>query len=183
MRIIGGRFKGLRFSPPKDLPVRPTTDIAKEALFNILQNRLDYHDDLYGLDLFSGTGGISLELISRGFKEVTSVDRSPKCIRFLADTAKKLQIDNLKIVRSDVLTFLKRCTQQFDFIFIDPPYDMDFLPRFPQLIMEAELLKPDGILVLEYPSTIKLPELLQLVELRKYGSSSFAIYENSSNFG
>lgn len=183
MRIIGGKYKGLKFSPPRDLPVRPTTDIAREALFNILQNRLDYNDDLVGLDLFSGTGGISLELISRGFREVIAVDRSPKCIRFLAEVAKNLQMDNLKLIRSDVMAFLKRCDQSFDFIFIDPPYDMDMLPQFPELIFKLDLLKPEGILVLEYPSTIQLPEHAHLKELRKYGNSSFAIYENSINFG
>lgn len=182
MRIIGGKYKGLRFSPPRDLPVRPTTDIAREALFNILQNRLDYDNDLVGLDLFSGTGGISLELISRGFKEVTAVDKSPKCIRFLSDTAKNLQMDNLKTIRADVQAFLKRCIDSYDFIFIDPPYDMDMLPQFPELIFKFELLRPNGTLVLEYPSTIRLPAHPHLKELRKYGNSSFAIYENSGNF-
>lgn len=178
MRIIGGKYKGLRFSPPKDLPVRPTTDMAKEALFNILQHRLDFDAGIYALDLFSGTGGIALELASRGADSVVAVDRHAKCLRFLSDTARKVEIETIVTVRSDVFTYLERYDREpFDFIFADPPYALDRLPMLPGLIRERNLLKAGGLFVLEFPSTVRLPTTPQIAELRKYGNSSFAIYD------
>ncbi len=176
MRIIGGRYRGLRFTPPRDLPVRPTTDMAKEALFNILQNRLDF-EGMEALDLFSGTGGISLELASRGAASIESVDRHYKCVQFLSESSKKLGITSIRTVKANVFTYLDRCTKQFDFIFADPPYDLDQLTQIPRLILDKNLLKPDGILVLEFPATRKLPDTPAPAEIRKYGNSSFAIYK------
>lgn len=177
MRIIGGKHKGIRLQPPKDLPVRPTTDRAKEALFNILQHRIEIVG-LKALDLFSGTGNIALELASRGAKSVTAVDKSHKCANFLKLTAQKMNLDQIQVVRADTFTFLAKCNDQFDFIFADPPYDMEKLVEIPKIIMERGLLAEDGILVLEFPSTIRLLDQPAPLELRKYGNSSFAIYQN-----
>ena len=117
MRIIGGEYKGLRFSPPRDLPVRPTTDMAREALFNILRHRLDFSSgEIHALDLFSGTGAISLELASRG-AAVVAVDQHFKCVRFLADAARHLGTDRIRTVKADVFTYLDRCQDRFDFVF------------------------------------------------------------------
>lgn len=162
--------------PPKDLPVRPTTDMAKEALFNILQNRVEFVG-LEVLDLFSGTGGISLEFASRGAGRVESVDRHHKCIQFLNDCSKKLGISSIQAVRADVFAYLERCSSQFDLVFADPPYDLDKLPQLPQLVLDRKILKKEGILVLEFPSNRKLEDLPAPKEIRKYGNSSFAIYE------
>lgn len=176
MRIIGGRFKGLKLNPPKNLPVRPTTDMAKEALFNILNNRLEF-EGLEVLDLFSGTGGIALEFASRGAGRIEAVDRQYKCIRFLNDCSKKLEISSISTVCADVFSYLERCQSQFDFIFADPPYDLDKLVDIPQLVSDNNLLKSGGILVLEFPSTRKLADHPEPMEIRKYGNSSFAFYE------
>src|SRR5690606_12509731 len=139
MRIIGGTYKGLRVTVPRGLPVRPTTDMAREALFNLLVHRIDINSGIRALDLFSGTGGISLELASRGATSVTAVDRHAKCTRFLAAAASELGIDSIRTVRSDVFSFLDRCTDTFDFIFADPPYDLDRLPLLPALILDKNL--------------------------------------------
>lgn len=176
MRIIGGRYKGLKLNPPKDLPVRPTTDMAKEALFNILHNRLEF-DELEVLDLFSGTGGISLEFASRGVGRVEAVDRHAKCIHFLKQSCEKLGISTITGIRADVFQYVERCRSQFDLIFADPPYESDKLIHIPQLIKEKNLLKAGGLLVLEFPSTKRLAEEPQPTEIRKYGNSSFAFYE------
>lgn len=177
MRIIGGKHKGIRLQAPKDLPVRPTTDMAKEALFNILQHRIEI-EGLIALDLFSGTGSIALELASRGAKSITAVDKSNKCVQFLKQTAQKMELDEIRVIRADAFTFLDKCKDKFDFIFVDPPYDMDKLSQIPKIIMNKELLLEGGMLVLEFPSTIRLMESPEPLELRKYGNSSFAIYQN-----
>lgn len=177
MRIIGGKHKGIRLQPPRDLPVRPTTDMAKEALFNILQHRIEM-EGLNALDLFSGTGGISLELASRGAKFITAVDKSNKCVQFLKQSAHKMELDQIRVVRADTFVFLDKCNEKFDFIFADPPYDMEKLPQIPGLIMERELLAEGGLLVLEFPSTLQVLGHPKPQELRKYGNSSFAIYQN-----
>lgn len=180
MRIIGGKHKGIRLSPPRDLPVRPTTDMAKEALFNILEHRVRW-DEITALDLFSGTGGISLELASRGTSKVISVDKNYKCVQFLKDTASKLELHQISVIRSDVFKYLERaCEVPLDLIFADPPYDMELLPKIPEMVFDKALLAPDGILVLEYPSTLRLHDKPSPNELRKYGNSSFAIYQNKA---
>ena len=175
MRIIGGRLKGIRLNPPASLPVRPTTDMAKEALFNILYNRFDF-EQITVLDLFSGTGNISLEFASRGVPEIVSVDKSFGCFQYLKNTAKSLDLTALHAVKADVLKFLKQHSGSYDIIFADPPYDLPQLPQLPQLVFEKILLKPEGILILEHPSTIKVDHYPQFQEQRKYGYSSFSIF-------
>lgn len=179
MRIIAGQYGGLRLSPPSNLPVRPTTDIAKEALFNILDNRIAL-DECDCLDLFAGTGNISFELASRGAISVEAVDIHFKCLQFINDTAKKLKIDIIHTRKADVLKFVAACKNQYDFIFADPPYDLPSLPQLANLIIENELLRPDGMMVIEHPSTRKMDDSPFYIETRKYGYSSFSFYKLES---
>jgi len=176
MRVIGGQLKGIRLSPPTNLPVRPTTDLAKEALFNILQNRLNWKDT-EALDLFSGTGNITIELASRGVKKVIAVDQHPKCCSFIKEQKIKHGLMAIEIVRADVLKYIPQCKQSFDFIFADPPYDLPQLTRIPDLIFQNELLNEGGILVLEHPTTRKIEQHPHFIEQRKYGYSSFSIFQ------
>ncbi|MCQ2311810.1 MAG: RsmD family RNA methyltransferase, partial [Paludibacteraceae bacterium] len=134
MRIISGKYGGRRLSPPKNITARPTTDFAKEALFNLLNNRLDF-EGIDMLDLFAGTGGIGLEFISRGARSVTAVELAHTQQNFIISTCKQLGINNLSMVRGDVFKFLNACQLQFDFIYADPPYALDKLPELPELVI------------------------------------------------
>lgn len=176
MRIIGGSRAGLRIQPPASLPVRPTTDLAKEALFNVLQHRMDL-TDIRALDLFCGTGGIALELASRGAASVRAVDIHFKCIQFVDQTAKKWGLSAVKATRGDVLKFIPACKESFDFIFIDPPYDLPQLPQLPGRVINQGMLKEGGILVLEHSSTRTLAAHPNHTETRKYGYSSFSFFQ------
>ena len=177
MRIIGGKLKGLRLNPPPNLPVRPTKDMAKEALFNILYNQFDF-EELKVLDLFSGTGSISVEFASRGVPEIIAVDRNSGCYSFLKDTANRYELP-IKPQRADVLKFLSEETEVFDLIFADPPYDMPQIPEIPELVFGRNLLKPDGVLIVEHPSMKKLDGHPNFKEQRKYGYSSFSFFRLS----
>lgn len=177
MRIIGGVLKGLRFNPPSNLPVRPTTDLAKESLFNILNNRIDF-EGIKVLDLFSGTGNISMEFASRGAAEVISVDKHTGCINYLKDLSKQHKLETITPFRADALKFLKEETEQFDLIFADPPYDLPQIPLIAELVFERNLLVSDGILIIEHPSNKRLNNHPNFLEQRKYGNTSFSFFEN-----
>ena len=177
MRIIGGSLKGIRINPPKNLPVRPTTDMAKESLFNILNNLIDF-EGLTILDLFSGTGNISLEFASRGAAEITSVDRNFGCFNYLKRTATELNLSSINALKGDVFKFLETETQTYDLIFADPPYDLSTIPQIAPLIFERKLLKPDGILIIEHQSTQDLHQHPSFTEKRKYGFSAFSFFRN-----
>jgi len=177
MRIIGGRLKGLRLNPPKNLPVRPTTDLAKEALFNILQNKIEF-EDIRVLDLFSGTGNISMEFASRGAAQVISVDRSIQCVHYLKDTARQHSLTNIKTFKDDVFKYLQLETDQYDLIFADPPYDMNQIPEIPKIVFEKNLLLPGGLLIVEHQSMQNLSNHTAFSEQRKYGHSSFSFFNN-----
>lgn len=179
MRIIGGTFGGIRLNPPTSLPVRPTTDMAKEALFNILQNRLDF-SELRCLDLFAGTGNISFELASRGVESISSVDIHFKCLEYISQTAAKMNIKNIKTTKADVFKFIQSAKGDFDFIFADPPYDIPKLPQLAELILSQNLLHADGLLVIEHPSSRHMEVSDHYVETRKYGNSSFSFYRLST---
>lgn len=179
MRIIGGKFSGRMIVAPSSLPVRPTTDFAKSALFNILNNQLNF-DEVNVLDLFAGIGGISLEFISRGAKNVTAIDSNVKCSSFIKETAAKLEVKNLTVIKSDVFKFLKSCSNQFDVIFADAPFDMETTDSIPELIFENNLLKANGILIVEHQSKRKLQSKIEPTEIRKYGNCAFSFY--STNF-
>ncbi len=175
MRIIGGTLKGIRLNPPTNLPVRPTTDIAKEALFNILQQYVEW-DEVKCLDLFCGTGNISFELASRGAKEVDAVDIHNKCLLYVREVAAKHNLDRIRTRKADVLKFVQSCKDSFDFIFADPPYDIGVLPQLAELILTNGLLTPGGILVVEHPTMRKLAPHDYHLETRTYGNSSFSFY-------
>jgi 16S rRNA (guanine(966)-N(2))-methyltransferase RsmD len=177
MRIIGGSLKGLRLNPPKNLPVRPTTDLAKEALFNILQNKIEF-EGIKVLDLFSGTGNISMEFASRGAEQVISVDRSIHCVHYLKDAARQHGLTSIKAFKDDVFKYLKLETEQFDLIFADPPYDMNMIPEIPKIIFEKNLLLPGGLLIVEHQSMQNLSNHPSFTEQRKYGHSSFSFFNN-----
>ena len=176
MRIIGGQLRGLRLNPPKNLPVRPTTDLAKEALFNILQNQIEF-DGLKVLDLFSGTGNISLEFASRDAEQVVSVDRSINCVHYLRDTAKQHGLGQVKAYKDDVFKYLQIETEQFDLIFADPPYDLDRIPDIPKIVFDKNMLLSDGLLIVEHQSLQNLSNHPAFVEQRKYGHSSFSFFK------
>lgn len=176
MRIIGGSHSGLRLHPPANLPVRPTTDMAKEALFNILHNKLNF-EGIHALDLFAGTGNITFELASRGASAVMAVDIHFKCIRYINSTAKKMHLGAIRAIKTDVLKFLLKSTDAFDLIFADPPYDLPELPQLPQQIFQRQLLRQNGLLVLEHPSTRQIPTHPALIDTRRYGYSSFSFYQ------
>lgn len=175
MRIIGGKLKGLRLNPPAKLPVRPTTDSAKEALFNILYNQLDF-ESLRVLDLFSGTGNISLEFASRGVASVTSVDRDFGCYNYLKTIAKQYGLDSIQPVKADVLKYLETETDKYDLIFIDPPYDLPQMNQMAPIVFRRDILKPDGVLIVEHHSMKKIDNDSHFIEQRKYGSSSFSFF-------
>jgi 16S rRNA (guanine966-N2)-methyltransferase len=176
MRIIGGALRGLRLNPPKNLPVRPTTDLAKEALFNILQNLIEF-DAINVLDLFSGTGNISMEFASRGAKQVIAVDRSIHCVNYLKDTARQHKLENIKTYKADVFKYLQLETDQYDLVFADPPYDLNQIPEIPKMIFEKNLVAPGGLLIVEHQSMQNLSQHLAFVEQRKYGHSSFSFFK------
>ncbi len=176
MRIIGGRLKGLRFNPPNNLPVRPTTDLAKEALFNILNNQLDF-EGLKVLDLFSGTGNIAMEFASRNAEKVTAVDRDAKCIFYIKDMAVKHQLPEITTYKADVFKFLELETEQYDLIFADPPYDLDKLPQIPNAVFTKQLLVPGGLLIVEHPSYQNLSNQPNFSEKRNYGNTAFSFFK------
>jgi 16S rRNA (guanine966-N2)-methyltransferase len=176
MRIISGKFRGRQLRPPKGLPARPTTDRTREALFNILQNQVDI-SDLQVLDLFSGTGSVSLEFLSRGAQKVVSVDKHRKSIGYLKSQLKALQLeDKAQAVAGDAFTFLQRTTDRFDLIFMDPPYE---LPNQELLILtsfERALLNPEGILILEHRTGKDYAHLPNYDFTKTYGDSSLSFF-------
>ena len=175
MRIITGRYKGRRFDIPRTFKARPTTDFAKENIFNVLQGYTDF-DDLTALDLFAGTGSISLELASRGCQQVVSVEADRDHAAFIQQCFAKLGADNQLLIRGDVFKFLKTCRQSFDFIFADPPYALRELAQIPDLILESTLLRPDGLLVFEHGKDHDFSQHPRFVEHRQYGSVNFSIF-------
>lgn len=176
MRIIGGVHKGRVLKVPPNLPVRPTTDFAKEGLFNILANKVSFEDGTV-LDLFTGTGHISLEFASRGSGSITAVDQNVKCVAFLRSAAKQLNLDTINTVKSDVFDFLKNSMSAFDLIFADPPYNLPNIPDIHRLVFEKNLLKPGGLLIIEHGPRTSLADLPGFTQQRKYGNVNFSFFE------
>ncbi len=178
MRIIGGEFGSRRFNPPaNNWPTRPTTDFAKEALYNILQNKIDFEETKM-LDLFGGTGNHCYEFLSRGSNDVTYVDSFGKCVSFVKKTALELDVkDRLKVIKSDVFRFIKSATVEYDFIFADPPYNLKMLNQLPDLILDKGMLAKDGILVIEHDKHNSFEEHKRFVDVRKYGGCMFSFFE------
>lgn len=178
MRIIGGELGGRRVSPPAKMPhTRPTTDIAKEGLFNILENNLDL-EALRTLDLFGGTGSISYELASRGVKDLTVVEKDPAMFAFIQKNARELELHNYKVIRMDVFRYIDQCTEQFDFIFAGPPYALANIDDLPKLIVAKKLLKDKGWFVLEHTPRNNYEGYPLFVTQRNYGTTIFSIFVN-----
>lgn len=176
MRIISGKMGGRKIHPPANMPfTRPTTDIAREGLFNILQNRVDF-EDLKTLDLFGGTGTISYELASRGANNLTIVEKDPKMFEFIKKTIDLLKIENCKVVRSDVFQFINQCTEKFDFIFAGPPYALQTIDDLPMMVFKNDLLNDEGIFVLEHTPRNNYENFPSFQSQRKYGTTIFSFF-------
>ena len=175
MRIITGKYKGRHFDIPRTFKARPTTDFAKENIFNVLNGYIDF-DGCEALDLFAGTGSITLELLSRGCAHVTSIELDRDHHRFICDCVKKLDTEACLPLRADVFRFVKSCRQQYDIVFADPPYALKELPQIPDLVFERALLKPDGILVFEHGKDHDFSQHPRFVEHREYGSVNFSLF-------
>ena len=175
MRIIAGIYRGRRFDILRTFKARPTTDFAKENIFNVLQGYADF-DGASALDLFAGTGSISLEMISRGCRQVVSVEKDRDHAAFIAQCMRKINAENNVLIRGDVFRFLKSCHRQFDIIFADPPYALEELPRIPDLIFEHQLLSDDGILVFEHGKNHDFGQHPHFVDHRSYGSVNFSLF-------
>ena len=174
MRIITGEYKGRHFDIPRTFKARPTTDFAKENIFNVLQGYIDF-EDATALDLFAGTGSISLELVSRGCKQVVSVEADRDHANFIRQCFKKLNEERDILVRGDVFRFLKSCHQKFDFIFADPPYALENLAKIPDLVLNGDLLNEDGIFVFEHGKNHDFSDHPRFLEHRSYGSVYFSL--------
>lgn len=178
MRIIGGTSGGRKFNPPANMPhTRPTTDIAKEGLFNIIQNNLDI-EALKTLDLFGGTGSISYELASRGAQDLTIVEKDPKMYEFIKQNAKTLGFAQLRTVKMDVFTYIHQCTDRYDFIFAGPPYAMGNIDDLPVEIFKYNLLKEGGWFVLEHTPRNNYEKFPYFRTARNYGTTVFSIFIN-----
>lgn len=178
MRIISGFLKGKQLRPPAGLPVRPTTDFAKEALFNILNNYIDF-EDLKVLDLFAGTGNISYELASRGVAKIISVDNNPKCVAYIKQQSSALNLSIIDVMKTDVFRYLEKADTKFDLIFADPPYNMTEFERIPKLVFERGMLNADGCLVVEHSAETILSKFPFFKEKRTYGNVNFSLFQNS----
>ena len=176
MRIITGKYKGRHFDIPRTFKARPTTDFAKENIFNVLNGYVDF-DGASALDLFAGAGSISLEMLSRVCAPVISVEGDRDHSAFISQCMKKIGTTDNILIRGNVFRFLKKCHETFDFIFADPPYALDNLATIPSLIFEHELLKPDGVFVLEHGKNYDFSEEPHFVEHRSYGSVNFSLFK------
>ena len=178
MRIISGKFGGRKFIPPaKNWPTRPTTDISKEGLFNILQNEIDF-EECKMLDLFGGTGNHCYEFISRGCEDATYVDQHGPAVAFVKKLSKELDIeDSLTVVKSDVFKFLKTNRLQYDYIFAGPPYPLVNLRDIPDVIFASDVLRPDGLFVLEHNPDHDFERHEKFVKSRNYGQTIFAFFK------
>jgi 16S rRNA (guanine(966)-N(2))-methyltransferase RsmD len=181
MRIISGKYKGRRINPPKGLPVRPTTDMSKEALFNVLNNHFNF-DGLKILDLFAGTGNISYEFGSRGSSPITSVDGDFGCVKFIKQTAAEYDFP-IAATKSDVFKFLEKCNTSFDIVFADPPYGLDqaTFEKVVLLTFERNILNPNGMMIVEHSKYTKLEHLPNFSFQKSYGGSVFSFFEFESD--
>jgi 16S rRNA (guanine(966)-N(2))-methyltransferase RsmD len=176
-RIISGRLRGKIIKAPAKLPIRPTTDFAKESLFNILANRF-YFEEISVLDLFAGSGNLSYEFASRGCTPITAVDLDRHCTQFIEKTSAELKLD-IRVIRSEILDFLKRDYHEYDVIVADPPYDYDGYEDLVERVFFQNLLKRDGVLIIEHHSRDDLSGIDRFVQFRKYGKVGFSFFEAS----
>lgn len=179
MRVISGLYKRRRFDVPNSFKARPTTDFAKENLFNVLSNNyFDFEEDeVTALDLFSGTGSISIELVSRGCKQVVSIEKDPQHHSFITKIMNEVKTDRCQTLRGDVFKYIERCNKKFDLIFADPPYALKELASIPDLIFRKKLLKEGGLFVLEHGKDNDFTKHPNFIEQRKYGSVNFSFFK------
>lgn len=175
MRIIGGRYRGRRITPPAGLRARPTTDFAREGLFNILSNRVDF-EDIMVLDLFSGTGCISYEFASRGAREIHLVEKDIKHIAGIRKIIRDLELSNIKAIHIDVKAYLRTCTAKYDIVFADPPYDLSWLKEIPDLVTRSGIIRDDGFFILEHPRNMSFGNHSLFYEHRNYGGVNFSFF-------
>ena len=176
MRIISGIYGRRRFDVPSTFSARPTTDFAKENIFNVISNHIDL-EGLDALDLFAGTGSISYEFASRGARSVTSVEINPVHYNFIRQTAAQLGIGNLYPVKANAFLYLKSCTKQFDVIFSDAPYDLEGSEQVVKLVLEGNLLRPEGIFIFEHSKKMDFSACEEFWQLRSYGSVQFSFFK------
>ena len=179
MRIISGKHKGILLHPPKGLPVRPTTDRAKESLFNILGNHF-YFEELSVIDLFAGTGNISFEFCSRGAKSVVAVDKDAGCVNYIKTVKQNMELSALTVIKHDVYTFIGKCTDKAHIIFADAPYADKQLIRLPDLILKQNILHEGGWLIIEHGSDLDFSRQNGYFDKRIYGQSAFSFFKKSS---
>ncbi len=175
MRIVSGKFKGRKINPPAGIKARPTTDMAREGLFNVLQNRIDL-EGIEVLDLFCGTGAVSLEFLSRGAKSATAVDIEFGSKKFITSLLKSWEINNMRVVRANVFALAKKANKAFDVVFADPPYAMTDFEKIPELVLKSGWVKPGGIFILEHGSEKNFEDIPHFDELRKYGNVHFSFF-------
>ena len=175
MRIISGKHKGRRINPPSTFAARPTTDYARESLFNILANRIDF-ESVSILDLFSGTGSISYEFASRGAPVVHLVEKEPKHISFIRKMIYEMKLENIKPIHIDVAAYLKTCRFKYDVVFADPPYSLSWLDSIPDLVISSGVIKENGFFILEHPKDISFVSHKFFFEHRNYGSVNFSFF-------
>jgi 16S rRNA (guanine966-N2)-methyltransferase len=175
LRIIGGRYRGRRINPPANFKARPTTDFAREGLFNILNNRIDF-ESIGVLDLFSGTGTISYEFASRGAEIVHSVEKDPVHISGIKKILMELDFQNVRPIHIDVKAYLKTCSYKYDVVFADPPYELSWLSELPDLVTQSGVLKEDGFFILEHPRDLSFTDHKLFFEHRNYGGVNFSFF-------
>jgi 16S rRNA (guanine(966)-N(2))-methyltransferase RsmD len=180
MRVISGKFKGRKFHPPQNLPTRPTTDFAKEGLFNIIANHFDLEEVAY-LDLFCGTGSLSYEFASRDCVDITCVDQYHGCIKFVNKMIDQLGIEGMSTVQQEVFQFISLSTRQYDIIFAGPPYRMEEISKLPDSVIDNNLLTPEGWFILEHNPFVDLSEHPNLFHQRNYGKTIFSLFSTSSS--
>lgn len=176
MRIISGKFKARRIQVPNNISARPTTDFAKEGLFNLLNNQIDF-EGIEVLDLFAGTGSISLEFVSRDALQVVSVENNRTQSQFIEKICKQLSVSNLKVVKWDVFKYIATLQQRFDVVFADPPYELERLPEIPDLIFQQQILKENGLLILEHSAKNSFETHPHFSFHRNYGNVNFSFFE------
>jgi 16S rRNA (guanine(966)-N(2))-methyltransferase RsmD len=175
LRIIAGKYKGRRITPPSGFKARPTTDFAREGLFNILNNRVDF-EEIIVLDLFSGTGSISYEFASRGAREVHLVEKDVKHIAGIRRIIKDVGFTNIRPIHIDVKAYLKTCRIKYDIVFADPPYELSWLKDIPELVTGSGVLKDDGFFILEHPRDMSFSDDKSFFEHRNYGGVNFSFF-------
>jgi len=175
VRIISGKYRGKQIRPPKNFKARPTTDFAKESLFNILTHQYDL-EGMEVLDLFSGTGSITYEFASRGVKSVVSIEMAPGHFKFIKDTCRDLELEQVTVIRGDAFRYLKKPYQSFQMIFADPPFDHPGLAEIPDLVMSTNILDDEGLFILEHPSQFTFTAHPHYLRNRKYGGVNFTLF-------